>query len=228
LRDFHGLAARCLNARLGRWENFWASESSGVLELGDADAVFGKQIYSLSNQVKDNLVDRVLNWPGVNSYRYQLADKPVVVKRPKWFFDDDGDMPEEVELRFVRPPEFAHLTHEQWAEQILAAVTEEEEKAARKRLAEGKRLIGRKAIRRQSPFSCPKSFAKRRGLRPRVASKNKWRHIEMLQADKHFQRLYREAYSKRRAGDLGVVFPMGTYKLRVQGLVSCESAIALE
>ncbi len=63
--------------------------------------------------MKDNLVDRVLSWPGFISYRYQIADKPVVVKRPRWFFDQNGIMPEEVELRFVRPPEFAHLTHEQ-------------------------------------------------------------------------------------------------------------------
>ncbi len=50
----------------------------------------------------------------------------------------------------------------------------------------------------------------------------------MLQANKHFQRRYREAYRKRRAGDLGVVFPPGTYKLRVQGLVSCELAVTRE
>ncbi len=89
-------------------------------------------------------------------------------------------------------------------------------------------MLGRKAILRQSPFSCPKSFAERRGLRPRVASKNKWRRIEMLQADKHFQQRYREAYRRRSAGDLEVLFPLGTYKLRVQGMVSCESAIVRE
>ena len=228
LRYFHSLVARCLNAYRGRWENLWSTEPSGALELGDAEAIFDKMTYSLCNPVKDHLVDRVLNWPGFISYRYQLADKPVVVKRPKWFFNKSGSMPEEVELRFDRPPEFAHLTHEQWADKICAAVTEEEEAAARARQAEGKRVLGRKAILRQSPFSCPKSFAVRRGLRPRVASKNKWRRIELLQANKDFQRRYREAYRQRRAGDQAVVFPLGTYKLRVHGLVCCESAPARE
>ncbi len=228
LRYFHSLVARCLNARLGRWENLWSSEPSGALELGDAEAVFDKLVYSLCNPVNDNLVDRVLSWPGFCSYRYQLADTPVVVGRPKWFFSKSGSMPEEVELRFVRPPEHAHLTQDQWVANIRAAVTEKEEEAARKRADTGRRVLGRKAIRRQSPFAFPKSFAEHRGLRPRVASRNKWRRIEMLQANMHFQQRYREAYNQRRAGDVGVMFPHGTYKLRVQGLVSCEPPVARE
>ena len=87
-------------------------------------------VYALTNAVKDHLVDRVANWPGVNSYRYQLRDEPMVAKRPKWFFDEDGDMPDEVELRFVRPPEFAHLSQEEWAAKLQAAVEAEERKAA--------------------------------------------------------------------------------------------------
>jgi len=40
--------------------------------------------------VKDHLVDGVFNWPGLNSLRYQLSGKPMVVKRPAWFFDKTG------------------------------------------------------------------------------------------------------------------------------------------
>ena len=83
-------------------------------------------------------------------------------------------------------------------------------------------------ILRQSPFAWPKSFAVRRGLRPRVASRNKWRRLELLQANKDFQRRYRDAYRRRCAGDQAVLFPLGTYKLRVQGLVRCEPVGARE
>ncbi len=61
-----------------------------------------------------------------------------------------------------------------------------------------------------------------------VASKNEWHRIELLQANKRFQQRYREAYNRRRAGDVEVIFPHGTYKLRVQGLVSLERLPAME
>ncbi len=81
----------------------------------------------------------------------------MVAKRPEWFFDEAGDMPEEVELHFVRPPEFAHLSQEEWADK-LRAVAEEERKAAEERQRTGQRILGRKAVLRQSPYSSPKSF----------------------------------------------------------------------
>ena len=132
-------------------------------------------------------------------------------------------MPEVVELELARPPEFAHLSQQQWADKLRAAVTKEEQKAAAERIEKGTKVLGRKAILRQSPFSCPKTCAVRRGLRPRVASTNKWRRIERLRANRLFQSRYREAYNRRRAGETDVVFPYGTYKLRVQGLVRCAA-----
>jgi putative transposase len=220
---FHSLVARCLNVHLGRWENFWASEQASLVHLGDADAIFDKMIYSLTNPVKDHLVDTVLNWPGFTSLPYQLADKPLVIKRPKRFFDKDGSLPEQVELRFTRPPEFAHLSQDEWATKIRTAIEAFERAKAEERRATGKRLVGRKAIRRQSPFSCPKSSSERRGLRPRVASRNTWRRIELLQANKVFLARYRAAYVRRCAGELDVLFPYGSYKLRKLGLARCES-----
>jgi len=230
LRYFHSLLARCLNVHFGRSESLWANEQTGVLLLGDAEAIFDKMIYALTNPVKDHLVDSVLNWPGFNSLRYQLAGKPVVVERPKWFFDEDGDMPEQVELNFVRPPEFAHLSHEEWTDKIRAAVAEQERIAAQQRQETGSRVVGRKAILRQSPCSRPKSPTKRSGLQPRVASKNKQRRTALLAANKRFEQRYRDAYSRRRAGERDVMFPYGTYKLRVQGLsqAHCEPRPALE
>ena len=227
---FHSLLARCLNAHHGRYESFWSNEQSGVLLLGDGEAIFDKMIYALTNPVKDHLVDRVLNWPGFNSLRYQLSGKPVVVERPKWFFDEDGDMPEQVELKFVRPPEFAHLSQQEWTDKIRAAVAEQERIAAEARKETGRRIVGRKAILRQSPHSSPKTRAKRRGMVPRVASKNKKRRVALLAARKRFQERYRDAFIRRSSGESGVVFPYGTYKLRLQGLsqARCEPPPALE
>jgi hypothetical protein len=222
LQLFNSLVARCLNAHLSRWENFWSSEQSGVLHLGDAEAVMDKMVYSLANPVKAQLVEKVGHWPGVNSLRCQLSDRPVVVKRPHWFFDKNGELPGEVQLRFARPPEFADLSQEAWAEKIRTAVALEEKKAAELRRQTNGRIVGRKAILRQSPFSCPRTATQRRGLRPRVASRNKWRRIELLKANRSFLRSYRSAYERRRAGGVEVEFPYGTYQLRKLQMVCCQ------
>jgi REP element-mobilizing transposase RayT len=222
LRYFHSLVARCLNSHHGRWENLWASEPTSVVRLGDADAIFDKMIYSLCNAVTADLVDRVHNWPGFCSYGYQIDDRPAVARRPHWFFREEGPLPAREELHFERPPEFEKLSIEDWVNKIRSAVADHEASSAEKRMAEGRRVVGRKAIRRQSPFSSPRTWDQRRGISPRVATKNKWRRIELLTQNKLFQRRYREAHKRRSAGDVDVLFPYGSYKLSVQGLVRCE------
>ena len=228
LQFFHSLLARCLNVHLSRWENLWSSEQSGVLHLGDPAAVFDKMVYSLTNPVKAQLVDKVVHWPGINSLSFQLRGRPVVVKRPHWFFDKNGEMPDEVELRFARPPEFAELSQEEWAKRICTAVALEEQKAAELRTKTNGRIVGRKSILRQSPFSCPKTSTERRGLRPRVASRNKWRRIELLKANKGFLRSYRTACERRRSGGVEVEFPYGTYQLMKLKLVCCQQGPPLQ
>ena len=228
LQFLHSLLARCLNAHLSRWENFWSSEQSGVLHLGDAEAVFDKMVYSLANPVKAQLVDSVAHWPGINSLFHQLSDRPMTVKRPHWFFDKTGTMPETVQLRFARPPEFAELSQEEWAERIRTAVVFEEDQAAEARRENNGRVLGRKAILRQSPFSCPRTATVRRRLRPRVASRSKWRRIELLRENRCFLHSYRSAYERRRSGSVDVEFPYGTYQLRKLKLVCCQQGPPLQ
>jgi hypothetical protein len=228
LRYFHSLLARCLNAHLGRWERFWASEQPGALHLVDGDALFEQMVYALTNPAKDHLVDKVANWPGVNSLAHQLSGKPLVATRPPWFFDPNGKMPARVALHLARPPEFAHLSEQEWTDKLRAAVAAKEREAAAERARTGRRVLGRKAILRQSPYACPKSFCPRRGLKPRVAARNRQLRREQLARNKSFRHRYRAAYERRRAGELEVLFPYGTYALARQGLVRCEPAPALE
>jgi hypothetical protein len=222
LRYFHSLLARCLNVHLNRRENFWATEQTNVLHLADPDAVFDKQIYGLGNPLNDHLVDTALNWPGVSSLGAQLQDRPIVVRRPKHFFADDGPLPKSVSLRFVRPPDFAALSHDEWSAKISAAIKRRETQAAEDRRRHGIKLLGRKAVRRQSPFSSPRTSAKRRNLRPTVASRNKQRRRQELDRNKAFRSEYRGAYEQRQLGNTAALFPVGTYKLLRQGLVDCH------
>lgn len=223
LRYAHSLLARCMNVRLCRWEKFWSDEQTNVVHLADAETLFEKMVYCLTNPVKDHLVDKVFNWPGVNSLRHQLSGTPMVVQRPSWFFDPEGKMPEQVEIHFKRPQQFAHLTEQQWRDKLRKAVETVEHQAAQERRDNAAvRIMGRKAILRQSPFSSPKTRTRRRGLKPTLASRDKQRRADLLKAHKRFQQRYRHAYQRLRAGERDVLFPYGTYKLRVQNLVQVE------
>jgi REP element-mobilizing transposase RayT len=230
LRYLNSLSARALNAHWGRWENFWATEPSSMVHLVDAKDELGKMIYSLVNPVESHLVTHVTHWPGPNSLDAQLHDKTLTIKRPRIkrddrerdFFDPLGNMPVTATLRFCRPPRFRHLTQRQWTDLIRAEIAKEEQRIAaeRERLKIG--VVGRKAILAQDAFAKPATHEPRGDLNPRVACKNKWRRIEQLRKNLDFQLAYREAFELRRAGDVNVLFPHGTYKFRVLGLVLCE------
>ena len=214
LRRFHGNFAKVMNALRGRRENFWASGvQTSVVECVEPKDTLDKMVYSLTNVVKDGLVDRAGLWPGATSLGYQLRDKELVVRRPHWYFDPEGKMPEEVRLKFVRPKGFEHLSQEEWADVIRREVRVEEERAAEKRRRKGQRVRGRKAVLRQNPFGKPKSREPRRKLSPRVACKNKWRRIDALKKLAVFARQYREALAAFKGGDRDVIFPAGTWKL---------------
>jgi hypothetical protein len=47
LEYFHKLFAKHQNVLRGRWENFWASEQTSVVELVDSDDVLGRMAYAL-------------------------------------------------------------------------------------------------------------------------------------------------------------------------------------
>ena len=72
---------------------------------------------------------------------------------------------------------------------------------------------GRRRILRQSWRDSPTSREPRRGLRPRLAARNKEQRIEALARARDWQLAYREARTQWLAG-LEVAFPDGTYWLR--------------
>ena len=57
-----------------------------------------------------------------------------------------------------------------------------------------------------------------------MAGGSKWARIEALERLRTFIAGYREAWLQWRAGDRGVVFPCGTYGLRVYAGVCCAQA----
>ena len=210
LEHFHKMLARCMNARWGRWENLWAAQEPCVTELLTPGTVIEKLVYAASNPVKDLLVERAAQWPGVNGYIHLVSKRPLRARRPQDFFRAGGTMPDEVELRLVIPPELGP------EDQVIAAVREGVERVEREmrelRAKTGKRVLGRKTVRTQSWRASPSSYEPRRNLRPRFAGPTDVL-LGAIGRLREFLAAYRDARGRWLLGAKSVRFPSGTYWL---------------
>ena len=219
-RWFFEFTAKCLNAHWGRWENLWAAERPSVVRLVDAEAQLDKAVYVMANPVKANLVTSAHQWPGLISLPSAVG-KERVFKRPKGFFRANGPLPAQATLRTEPLPAHADRELDAYIALLTHAVADKESELADKRRADRKSVLGRRAVLRQSPFDRPRDHEPRRQLNPRVASRNKWARIEALCRLKAFIESYKDAWQSWRDGQRDVLFPYGTYALRLHAGVHC-------
>jgi len=208
---FHKLLARCMNAYRGRWENFFSTEQVCVVRLETPEDVINKLVYIATNPVKDDLVERVEDWPGASGYRALMTGTPLRATRPAHFFASDGTMPAEVTLELTIPPELGD--REALLAEVRARVAVVEAEAAQRRARTGKRVLGRYAILRQSWRESPTSREPRRNLRPTIAARSLWARLEAIQRKREFAVAYRRARVALLAGT-PIPFPFGTYAMR--------------
>lgn len=208
---FHKLMAKSQNALRGRWENLWATEEPCVVEVLTREDVLEKLVYIATNPVKDGLVERVRHWPGPRFVHALLSGKPLRAARPKHFFREQGTMPAEIELAMKLPDHFEGK--EEFLAELARRIAHVEDSCARTCQQTGRRVLGRRAIRRQSWRAAPTSSEPRRNLRPRVASRNKWLRIAALQRNKEWELAYHDARRQWLDGE-PAEFPFGTYWLK--------------
>lgn len=220
----HEYIAKCVNVSYGRWENLWSSEQTSAVRLVDDGDVLDKLAYCLANPVSAGLVARGEQWPGVRTSAADVAGARYEVQRPEVFFRPDGPTPESATLRIVRPDICPGLSDAELADAVSVLVESREAESRQKLKQAGRRFMGASAVKRQRPSERPRTAAPRRGLSPRVAAKNKWRRIEALGQLKKFVAAHKQAMSQWAMGARDVVFPPGTYKMRVLHQVRCAGA----
>jgi hypothetical protein len=158
-------------------------------------------------------------WPGDWSDPRRIGGPPITIQRPKVYFDEKGQMPASVELQLTPPPDFAD--DPTFVEQVVAALREAEEVEAAKLASQERTFMGVARVLAQSFFARPAPGDPRRVLSPRVACRNKWKRIEALQRLKRFQLAYRDALDAWRGGRRDVLFPPGTWQMRVLHAACC-------
>jgi putative transposase len=209
------LVARAVNCSLGRRESFWAPPSYSAVALATAGDILDKTAYVLANPVAAGLVRRARQWPGLWSDPVSIGGAAIVAPRPSTFFRKDGDLPEQIELTLWAPPGFD--SPETFREQLSAALIDLEDGHA----SDGHPFLGAERVLAQSPWRRPRSVEEWRTLKPRVAARDRWKRIEALARLTTFLAEYRQAWREWSKGVREVVFPAGTYALRVVHGVPC-------
>ena len=208
---FNKYLAKCMNAHHGRWENFWAggTQASYVHLAGDGEKI-DKFAYAVVNPVAAHLVRNSDRWPGFLEWQ----PRKVTFKRPGLFFRDGGPMPKTLTLDITPVPLERYRRRREIMECVGGEVRRREGAIRRNARAESKTFLGAQKVMLQRPTSSPVSKSGRRKLSPQVASRDKWRRIELLQRVKEFPGEYWDALKRWLSGARDVVFPPGTYKLR--------------
>jgi len=217
------LVAKTLNASRDRWGAMWEPESYSAVGIPIPNDVIGKCGYTLANPVSAGLVREGHQWPGVRLGPESWGQE-IRARRPRYFFNDlGGETPDEVVLLLTRPAGFEHLDDEALRELLEQEVLRQEEEARMKIARERRTFLGRRAVLDQSIYDNAQSWERRRKLKPRIACRDQWKRMEAIQRLQEFVTEHRKAWEAFRAGIRNVVFPYGTYAMRIYMGVVCSA-----
>lgn len=213
----HGFVARAVNASLGHSESFWAPGSYSAVALVTPDDIVDKTAYVLANPVAAGLVRHGRDWPGLWSDPALIGAGAISIERPATFFRTLGRLPATTALELSAPSGFA--SSEEFRDRVMEALASREETIG----SAGRTFLGVKRVLRQRWWNRATTTEARRTLRPLVAARDKLKRIEALCRIADFLSAYRVARAAWIGGERGVVFPAGTYWLRVVDGVCCAA-----
>jgi hypothetical protein len=219
MQHVDGNIAREVGDLVGWSGTFWARRYTSILVSDEEAAQVDRLRYILAHGVKENLVERVLDWPGVHAGRSILEDRPL---KGYWFDrtqeyaarnrgEEYGRLAYATEETFhlTRLPCWEHLSKEQYRQRVAELVEEIEAEARMARLERGLPVLGVGAVLRQNPHTQPNKAKKSSAPRFHAATKaarNALREMYGL-----FLAAFRDAAELLKAGDRMARFPIGSF-----------------
>lgn len=214
---FNATLARLINSHLGRSDKFWAEDRPSDVRLLEDDDVIEKMAYTLANPTAAGLVKWGSRWPGFTTYSMAFGDTMGFEKPGRFFDPHNSDLPRVVELCLVRPAVDQGCSDEHVHRRLMAAVRRRELEKQREMRMANHRFIGKSRLFRQRWDRVPQMSSRKSGLNPTFASMNKWARIAQVRRDRAWEATYAAARDAFRGGVRDVVFPFGTYWMRVFG-----------
>lgn len=216
MMELHRLLAVSLK-QLRRWKGpIWDGQRTSAVTLETPDAIIQETAYVLANPVNAGLVEDEPEWPGAKSSLEQLGGGTITAKRPNFYFSGKNKQwRDEITLEFSLPP---GVDDAEKFRRMVGAEYETLKKQAHKMMrASGRRFHGAKRAMLVSPLQRAKTPRPEGGLNPRfaVGRGNKEALMECIAKRREFINHYRRALERWRAGERDVVFPPGTWWMRV-------------
>jgi hypothetical protein len=186
----------------------------------EEEAQVARLRYLISNSVKEHLVERPEQWPGLHGVT-SASDGSRLTGR---WYNRSREYAERQRTGEADPEAFAtderivlsplpcwkHLSEEVYRRRIGEIVEEVVEKAAAERRRTGQKVVGVKKILKTKPLSYPRKPVEK-SRKPRFHALRKSVYKQMWEAYSWVLAAYREAADALRAGDRDVVFPEGTH-----------------
>jgi len=207
-------------ARLRKWrDKVWSRRYEAIVISDEPAAQVDRLRYVLANGVKDGLVARVEDWPGVSLVKSVLSGEPV---RGTWFnrtaeyrarlrgedFEPRRYATEETVV-LSQLPCWRHLSPEVYRELIAGLVKEIDADAAAERKLTGREPLGLEAILRAHPHTEPNKTKK--SPAPRFHAASKAAREAFRKAYGLFLAAFREAAERLKDGDRTAKFPNGCF-----------------
>ncbi|HEV7507422.1 MAG TPA: transposase [Thermoanaerobaculia bacterium] len=219
MRDLKSKLAREVNRLTGWKGHVFERRYDMAVVTEEEGAQIGRLAYILAHGVKEDLVERVRDWPGVQSARALLDGEPLTGQwfdRTREFAERNLRQPIEPlrfatkELVVLSPiPCWAHLPKDVYRARVASLVESIEWEAALRRSQTGRSVIGVKAILAKDPQHRPTELA--RSPAPLLHAVSKAARKAFYEAYSWFVAAFRTAAEALKAGDRSAPFPAGSF-----------------
>lgn len=218
LQEFHRLLALTTKAKRGWPGEVFDKRSTGQHVLLTPDATVEALAYLIANPVEAMAVRYAKDWPGAHTSPQDIGTRVVKVRRPRHYFDPENpEWPEIVELRLEMPTALELDYGTALAQQrIRARVREREHRAWQESKRTGIAFVGARRVLRQAPTKRVRTYEAFGHLNPQfAASRHRDAAIEAVMRLRAFNAQYDKALSEWTRGKRTVLFPVGTWWMRV-------------
>jgi hypothetical protein len=216
---FNSNLAREVSRLTGWTGKIWERRYQAILISDEEEAQVERLRYVLAHGVKENLVARLRDWPGLHCVR-QIADGEPLTGT--WFDRTQQYLArrkgEEIDRLCYAIPEtvifsplpcWKHLSPGAYRERVEDLATDIEEDAAKARKRTGAEPLGTAAILAQDPVSRPQRLKK--SPAPLFHAASKAARQVFYEGFALFVAAYRTAAEKLRRGDPNPCFPAGCF-----------------
>lgn len=210
--------------RLHGWSGpVWARRYRSIPVDEDTECQEARLRYVLSNAVKEDLVERCTEWPGVHCARALLSGDPL---RGVWY-DRSGfaearrrvgeatleDHAEEETLVLTPLPCWSDLPDDEIRERLRFLIDSIEAEHRERRKREGRSVVGTEALRKGNPLQPTSVSGDRREATaaPLVHVRSAVRKRKLLDAYREFLVAFAAAAARLRGGEDRPRFPAGSF-----------------